>query len=69
MSLYEWYSVNEMVRGDSTYFVVQYDRRLRKSVALVRRTAGKGQEVVAYFRSEEKAIRFCDDVLGGRVQG
>ena len=46
--------------------VMARGRCSRKSVALVRATASY-QEVVAYFRSEDQAIAFCDEVLGGRV--
>lgn len=66
MSLYEWTSVGDLQRPAVRYFVAKYDRRIRKSVALVRATASY-QEVVAYFRSEDQAIAFCDEVLGGRV--
>jgi hypothetical protein len=62
--IYEWISEQEMVRGDRAYFVCQYDRRIRKTPALVC-SDGNSQHPLAYFRSEADARQFAADVLGG----
>jgi hypothetical protein len=64
----EWTSAGAINRPTTgTYYVAKFDPKIRKRVALVR-SGSVANDVVAYFCGEEAAIRFCDEVLGGRVK-
>lgn len=64
MSVYRWISNGAAIVSGSTYDVVKYDDKIRKQAGL-QRTTGTRSEIVAWFPSEDDAVRFAEAFFGG----